>query len=238
MRSLLDGKRTEARAALETMAAVARNADDPATWDRYWTQRFWVGLEWGRVDEQYALLDHCRERAYRFNDLAWRGALTVLLARLGRADEAAREFDSAVAQFNRAQIDEETRLDVLTDLAEAAFRLDDAPRASLLRPALAVAAEPVVLLSRSWVCKGAFARYQGLVAAATRNWPLADQQLRLAVETHRQLGAGPLLARTLQEWGTTLIGRDDTLAHHCLGESATLATRLELVDVPAAASAA
>jgi hypothetical protein len=101
-----------------------------------------------------------------------------------------------------------------------------------------VAAEPVVLLSRSWVCKGAFARYQGLVAAAMRNWPLADQQLRLAVETHRQLGAGPLLARTLQEWGTTLIGRDDTLAHHCLGESATLATRLELVDVPAAASAA
>jgi hypothetical protein len=232
MRALLDGRRTDARAALETVAALARNAGDAPAWDRYWTQRFWVGLEWGGVDEQYALLDHCRDRAYRVDDAAWRGALTLHLARLGRADEATREFDAAFAQLNRLQLDAETRLDVLTNLAEAAFRLEDVTRAGLVRPALTKTTEPLVLLRRAWVCKGAIARYQGLVAATTGNWAAVDEQLRLAVETHRQLGAGPLLARTLQEWGKTLIGRDDALAHHCLDESAALASRLELVVQP------
>jgi hypothetical protein len=233
MRGLLDGKRAEAQAALETMAAVARNAADAATWDRYWTQRFWVGLEWGGVDEQHTLLDHCRERAYRFSEPVWRGALALHLARLGRSDEAARELDAASGQLERVPLDPDARLDLATTLAETAFRLDDARRATLLGPALAQPTEPVLLLRRPWICKGAIARYRGLVAAATRNWPIVDDQLRLAVEIHRRLGAGPLLARTLQEWGKTLIGRDDALAHHCLGESAALASRLELVALPA-----
>lgn len=43
------------------------------------------------------MLEHCREQAYVYGDVAWRAALTLLLARTGRLDEARRELVSTEA---------------------------------------------------------------------------------------------------------------------------------------------
>jgi hypothetical protein len=232
MTALLEGDQAGARTALNTMAALARGAGDRTTWDCYWAQRFWVALEWGDEDDRYRVLDYCRERAYRANDLAWRASLTLLLAGLSRTDEAVREFEATVTQFDTARPSGDTRIDVLTNLAEAAALLGDAQRARMLRTPLATTAEPIVVIEPAWICKGDIARYHGLLAATMGDWAAADEYFRGAVATHRHLGAAPLLARTLREWGQSLIGRDDALAHHCLDESAQLAGRLRLAALP------
>ncbi|MDQ4096430.1 MAG: hypothetical protein M3144_00975, partial [Actinomycetota bacterium] len=201
-------------------------------WDCYWAQRYWVAVEWGDEDDRYRVLDYCRERAYRSNDVGWRGSLTLLLAALARTDEAVREFEATVTQFDATRPSGDTRIDVLTNLAEAAAVLGDPERARMLRAPLETATEPMVLIQPAWICKGDIARYHGLLAATMGDWAGADDSFRRAVGTHRHLGAAPLLARTLRQWGQSLIGRDDALAHHCLDESAQLAGRLQLAALP------
>lgn len=49
-------------------------------------------------DERYDFLDRCRHRAYVDDDLMWRAGLTVLLARMGRTDEASRELDTTISR--------------------------------------------------------------------------------------------------------------------------------------------
>ncbi|HWC10473.1 MAG TPA: hypothetical protein VG455_04545, partial [Acidimicrobiales bacterium] len=77
---------------------------------------------------------------------------------------------------------------------------------------------------------GATARYRGLLAAALGRWDEADREYRVAAEVQRSLEAGPLLARTLHEWGRALQGRNDLRSRALLQEGAELGRRLALAD--------
>lgn len=99
-------------------------------------ERFWRVLNGGDEDERYELLDECRRRAYTYGELRWRGALTLLLARLGRRDEAVRELEATVTECEGLPRDAGW-LDIVTKLAEAASLLGDVGRAKTLRKWLA-----------------------------------------------------------------------------------------------------
>jgi len=230
MRSLLDGRREEARDGLDAARRLGERGRDPHAADRSWALQFWIGVEWGDDVEQYDLLDHCRELAYRYNDLGWRGALTLQLARLGRLDEAAREFDAVAAHVKSLP------LDVLTSLAEAAFLLGDGRRAKLIEEPILAARVSLVIVGPAWVCKGSVARFAAHLAAAKGAWDDADRYFAVALKAHRRMHAQPLVARTLHEWGTSLLGRNDELARQSLDEAADLAARLRL-SLPAAVAA-
>jgi hypothetical protein len=64
-------------------------------------------------------------------------------------------------------------------------------------------------------------------------WALADERFASAVELHRDLQAQPLLARTLREWGCSLIGRDNARARAYIRKSHELANRLGLAGLVA-----
>jgi hypothetical protein len=232
MRALLDGRRDDARVSIDQAFAYALATGDPDANERHWAHRFWYAAEWGDEQEQFAILDHCRERAYRHGDLAWRGLLTLQLARLARVDEAARELETTVKRLEGLRHDR-VWLSVATDLAEAVALLGDARRAKVLaasfgapRPALVVAGPP-------WICKGAYARFQAHIAWAMGDGAKADERFFVATETHRRLRADPLLARTLREWASSLTGRDDVAANRYLAESAGIAARLQLTRLAA-----
>ena len=240
MQALLEGRVHDARRGLDDALRVGRHAADPEARSRHLTQQFWLVLEWGDEDEQYALLDECRARAYTHGELPWLGALTLLLAHLERRDEASRELEAAIAECQSLP-PSPCRLDILTNLAEAAFLLGDATRAALLRKWFATVPEQLVIVGGGAVCKGMLRRYRAQVAAVLGGWDEADKGFRAAVDAHRALGARPLLARTLRQWGGTLAGRDDLLARRCLQQSEELAAELGRaagVAVPATESAA
>jgi hypothetical protein len=230
LRALLHGDQAEAREASALVLALGREAEDPEADLRHWSQHAWIVLEWGNERERDELLDHCRQQAYRNDDLRWRSMLALVLARLGRVDEAGREFDATAERTLKTAQRDVTWTDITTNLAETAAYLGDPRRASQLNRVVAWPATGMVLTGEADACKGSIARYRALLAATTGRWAEADNQFKVAADAHRRMGAELLLARTLQEWGRTLIGRDDTLARHYLEESADLARQLELAD--------
>lgn len=226
MRALLDGDEAKARASMADAARAGAEARDPETQDRHWLQRFWIAMEWGDEAEQDELLDHCRERAYRYDDLEWRSPLTLALARLGRNGEAERDFDVAFEALRRTG-----RVELMCLLAESAGILGDPERAGRVQRHLEGSRDTLMVLGQGWVCLGARARYQAQTAAATGAWAQADERFATAVEVHRDIQAQPLLARTLREWGCSLAGRDDARARSYLEESRVLAQRLGLAGM-------
>jgi hypothetical protein len=93
MRSLLLGHRAPGAAGIEKLGELAQTSQAREPWERYWIQRFWAAFEWGSHDERLAVLEHCRARAYRFDELHWWANLTLLLAATGSHEEAFSAFD-------------------------------------------------------------------------------------------------------------------------------------------------
>jgi len=224
MRALLDGRASAARAGLDHPAGL-----DPEGRDRHWNQRLAVVLAWGDDDERYDVVDHSREQAYCHGDVAWQGRLALLLAVLGRTDEARRELDSGMGVVVNASTRDAGWLDLATDLAEAAAVLGDSHCADLARQSLGQV-EPAssVIVGRAWVCKGPVVRYQALATAAAGHVDEADVYFRLAAEAHRRLGAQVLLARTLGDWGHSLAHLDPQRGAQLRREGAELSHRLGL----------
>ena len=198
MRALLDGRQDLARTGVEELRRLAQRTDDAEAWSRYWVQRFWAALQWGADDERYDVLDHCRDRAYRFDDLQWWGNLALLLAAMGKTEEAARALDDAL-RLLAAATSEAVRLDVVTNLIEAAALLGDPGRVTAARRHLRWPAGRLVVVGEGAVCKGSVDRYLGLSHAALGHWAEAGECFRSAEAIHRSLGAGPLVARTVQQ---------------------------------------
>jgi tetratricopeptide (TPR) repeat protein len=196
MRALLDGREDVARRGLEDLLGLARATEDRSTWDRYWAQRFWAAVEWGGDDERHDVLDHCRERAYRFDELEWWGRLTVLLATMGKADEATRAFDETLRVLERSTTDERW-FDALTDLVDAAALQGDWARVALIQRSLPEGG--LLVIGAGVVCKGSVDRYRALAYLAIGDRARAARCFDTAAATHEAIGAGPLLARTRQQ---------------------------------------
>jgi tetratricopeptide (TPR) repeat protein len=228
MRALLACDHAAARAENQALHDLARESRDHEAMDRYWLQHFWLVMSWGTDEERQALAERCRERAYRADDLAWTAALAVLLAQMGKADEALEAFEDAYGRLARAE--ESIQLDVATNLVEAAALLGDAFLAGRLHYTLVWTAGGVVTVGEGWVCKGAIERFRALGEAAVGMFAEADEDFGRAVARHRALGAEPLLARTLHQWGTTFVGRDDDRAAECFRQADALARSLQMTD--------
>ena len=197
MRALLDGRRDAVQIGIDALARLAQDGNREAL-DRAWTLRLHAAVEWGAPEERYDILDHCRDRAYRFDDLPWWGNLTLLLAVLGKQDEAVRAFDQALPLAAGAPKDA-VNLDVVTNLVEAAALLGDADRVALAGRQLRTATGRLVVVGDGVVCKGSVDRYLALIHAAVGQWGDAAEYFRSAEATHRSIGAQPLLARTQQQ---------------------------------------
>jgi hypothetical protein len=197
MRALLEGRSDSVATGIRELSELGRSGDAEAL-ARSWIQRFWAAFEWGTDGERYDVLDHCRTRAYRFDDLEWWGNLTLLLAAWGKTDEATRAFDQALPLLGGTATDP-VAIDVVTNLIEAAGGMNDADRAAAAGRLLRVPAGRLVVVGEAVVCKGSVDRYSALVHAAQARWGEAAACFRSAEEAHRALGAGPLLARTLHQ---------------------------------------
>lgn len=204
MRALLEGRQEATRTGVEELRRLAQRTDDAEAWARYWMQRFWVAFEWGAGEERYDVLDHARDRAYRFDDLQWWGNLTLLLMALGKHEEASRAFDDAM-RLVAVGAEDAVRLDVLTNLVEAAALQGDAGRVAAAARHLDAPAGRLVVVGEGVVCKGSVDRYLGLGHAALGQWAEAGECFRRAEATHRSIGAQPLLARTVQQAAGALV---------------------------------
>ncbi len=198
MRALLDGRRAAVMTGIQELRRLAERTDDAEALDRYWAQRFWAAFEWGATEERYDLVDHCRTRAYRFDDLQWWGHLALLLAAMGKHDEATRAFDVA-APLVASSARNAGWLDASTNLAEAAALLGDPGRVAAVARSARWPAGGLVVVGAGVVCKGSIDRYRAMGSVALGRPAEAVERFRHAESVHHDLGAGPLLARTRQQ---------------------------------------
>ena len=204
MRSLLLGHREPVAAGIARLGELARTSEAREPWERYWLQRFWAAFEWGSHDERLDVLEHCRERAYRFDELHWWANLTLLLAATGTHEEAFTAFDETQRFVSRVPKDR-VWLDELTNLIEAAALLGDPDRLAACHRALRWPDGRVVVGGNGIVCKGSVDRHKALGYAALGKPKQADGYFWRAETLHQEIGAGPLLARTRRQAGGSLV---------------------------------
>jgi hypothetical protein len=203
MRALLEGRSDAVHKGIADLETLGKAGDAEAQ-ARAWVQRFWAAFEWGTDDERLDVLDVCRTRAYRYDDLEWWGNLTVLLAAMGKDDEAVRAFDATLPLLAAAPRDA-MRFDVVTNLVEAAALLRRPDRVALAGRELRTPTGRLVVVGDGVVCKGSVDRYLGLIHAAVGDAAQAGGYFRSAESTHRAMGAEPLLARTLEQASRRLV---------------------------------
>lgn len=128
----------------------------PPETDREWVRRFEDADSGADLTEAEIaeLLEHCREQAYCHDDLQWRAALTVLLARLGRSEEARRELHLTEARSRDAIHPPRGWIDVPASLARASTLLAGARPAQTPEPAPVRADERAVARLRARAAAG------------------------------------------------------------------------------------
>jgi tetratricopeptide (TPR) repeat protein len=136
----------------------------------------------------------------------FRCELAHVYARLGRTDDARREFDDLAKDEVAALPFDMEWLYGISLLAETSALLDDVPAAAilyrLLRPwaAFNVADHPEGM-------RGSVSRYLGILVTTTKSWDDARAHFEDALEMNDSMGFGPWLARTQEDYARMLLER-------------------------------
>ena len=204
-RAQLDGRFDDAeRLALETLEIGRRGQAENA--GNYYAQAmFNIRREQGRLSE-------VEGSVRRFIELypalvAWRAALAMLLLELGRPEEARAEFDALAAAGFEAIPRDANWLIAVTLLAEVGGALGDGARAEALYELLRPYAGRNVVVGRAATCNGSASRLLGILAAAMREWELAEGHFIEAQAMHERMGARPWVARTRLAYAEMLLVR-------------------------------
>lgn len=203
-RALLDGRWGDADASLAQLAA---HAGDSLNHLNVWSaNQVLVLREQGRHEEILPILD----LAVASNPglPAFRAAQALMLAELGRLDEARAAFaplaGPGVAAVPRGDVFHVA----MATIAEVAARTGDAETCRLAYDALLPGSSRLASIV-GVVVVGAVDRYLGMLAATLGDHAHAERHFQAAVELEERLASRPYLARTRAWYGRMLVERAD-----------------------------
>ena len=236
--ALCDGDLAGAEQAAERSREWSRLLTGRDASGTYGIQMFGIRREQGRLAELAPVI---RVLAAGPHAGAWRPGLVAVLAELGMEAEARRELERVAAP----ELDElRTSLWLASAvyLTDACAELGDDRVAGLLYPELLPAAGTNVQIGHLVACYGSADRYLGMLAAACREWEVAEGHFVDALALNRSLGARTWVAHTAYEYARMLSasGRADEAAplfREALGLATeigmpTLASRITPVGEP------
>jgi tetratricopeptide (TPR) repeat protein len=227
----LAGRLHEAEAlAMEALASGSGGPDESPT-HTFAVQMLFIRREQNRLAE---FVDAVAAYAAAFPSIAaWRCALALVYAELGREREARREFD-ALAEADFVDLPRDGLwLGAAAALAEIAVRLGDRRRAARLYELLTPFAGRCVVIAAA-VCQGAAARPLGLLATALGDVDRAEAHFADALEINAGVGAELWLAHSRCDYARALAAHGDAAGARALRDEAwTAANRLGLAALAA-----
>jgi tetratricopeptide (TPR) repeat protein len=228
LRHMLSGRLEDAEALAGETFEVGRAAGIPDARLVVGTQRMWIRYEQGRLDEFVEAFS--RAAARPDPDPLTGPILAMVLAELGRVDEARAIFEPLAADGFRGLPDNYSALYSLAIAAAASCWIGHQEGSAVLYERL-LPHRGLVAHAGS-VGSGCVDHYLGLLATAMGRLDEADRHFREAVAVNQRLEAPVWLARTRLEWGELLRRRggpgDAEHAAELLGQALTTAVALGL----------
>jgi class 3 adenylate cyclase/tetratricopeptide (TPR) repeat protein len=139
---------------------------------------------------------------------AWRCALSLLYASLGREDDARREMERVAVDGFEPLRGDANRLVAYTMLAQVSARLQDCPHGEEIYDLLLPYAHRNVVIGAGWACEGSASAPLGELAAALGRYEDAERHFQDALRMNVALEAPLLVAETRMRYAAMLAERD------------------------------
>jgi len=206
MRHLFAGEFDEGAAVAEEAWRIGRRATDAAT-QFFGIQSGFVLRERGHVD---TLETAASALVGRFPAVpAWRCALAVLYADMGRYDEA-HEILVEMSEQDFAGLPRDLGwLPAMANLADVCAEVGDAERAEVLYGLLTPYRDRNLVVGAAVACQGSVARPLGRLAALLGRWESAEDLFARAIAENSRMGAPGLAAHAQRDFAGALQARGD-----------------------------
>jgi tetratricopeptide (TPR) repeat protein len=190
-------------------------------------QMFTIRREQGRLGEVAPLIRRFVDEYP--DDATWRPGLMLIASELGFDDQARKHFDAMATSGFALPVDSKRSL-TLVYLSEVCARLGDADRARQLSALLMPYRDLAIVVPPITLCFGSAARFLGMLAATSGDWPAAEEHFEAALVMDERMKAWPWLAHTRFEYSRALLTRgrvqDRTRAQELRGVALAAAERL------------
>ena len=229
MKALLAGRFDDAERLIDEAAVLARRTGDPSDLHKLAAQTLMLRREQGRLSEIEPVLRAWVEQHPEIP--AWRCALADLFARLGRSEDARREFEVlATSDFAVLSRTDSQWLVSLVLLAEVCVFLEDEHRAEVLYKLLRPHTHLNVVVGTTAFSRGSTDRLLGSLAGILQRFQEAEAHFEAALEMHHRMGARPWTAHTQHDFARMLLARNEVRDRDRAFELANsaLVTALEL----------
>jgi predicted ATPase len=227
-RALSEGRFEECAQLARQAMAIGQRAQDPTAPLMFETLINVLRMVQGQVeDREQAILRYIEN----FPEIpSMRATLANLYFRLGRREDAHREFDQ-VAAHDFATLPRDTSWVVtMANLAYVCSYINDVRRAAILYDQLLPYAPRQCVIGGAAIGTGSILRFLGILATTLSRWEAAVAHFEGALLMNARIGAIPFAALTQQEYGAMLLKRgepgDRKKAHQILDQA--LATGNEI----------
>ena len=138
-----------------------------------------------------------------------RATLANLYFRLGRREDAQREFDQVAAQDFANLPRDASWVVTMANLAYICSYINDVRRAAILYDLLLPFAPRQLVIGGAAIGVGSILRFLGILATTMSRWEEAVAHFEGALLMNTRIGAIPFVALTQQEYGAMLLKRGD-----------------------------
>jgi DNA-binding winged helix-turn-helix (wHTH) protein/tetratricopeptide (TPR) repeat protein len=179
------------------------HAGDKNAQHSFLLQSFMAGLDVGKIEAFESGIRSMIEAFPRV--VGWRAGLLLFLAESGRIVEAAEVLDELVTNGALERPKRNEWYALIGALAIGIARTESPDHAERLYDLLSPHRDQLAVVGYGSYCWGSTEQLLGLCAAAAREYALAEEHLRKAIEANRGAGAMPALARAYGDLAVVLL---------------------------------
>lgn len=204
-RSLAKGRLEDCERLAREALAIGQRAQDPTSPLLFETIMFTLRMVQGQVEDRVDAIKRYLENFPEIQSI--RATIANLYFRLGRREDAQREFAQVAAQdFANLPRDGSWHA-TMANLAYVCSYLNDVRRAGILYDLFLPFAPWQLVIGSAAIGTGSNLRFLGILATTLSRWDDAESHFEGALLMNTRIGAIPYLALTQQEYGSMLLKR-------------------------------
>ena len=206
-RALTEGRFDECDRLGRQALAIGQRAQDPAASLLFETLMTVLRMVQGHVEDREDAIKRFIENYPKIP--SQRATLANLYFRLGRREDAEREFEQVAANDFGSLPRDGSWVVTMANLAYVCSYLNDVRRAAILYDLLLPYAPRQLVIGGAAIGTGSILRFLGILATTMSRWEDAVTHFEGALLMNTRIGAIPFLALTQQEYGVMLLKRGD-----------------------------